>query len=75
MARGLKCPRCKSQSAYKQWDFNERLGRHFRNKHCPSCGYQTPNHYYGGVMTLEECQEEIARIRAEIVARLAEKEA
>jgi predicted nucleic-acid-binding Zn-ribbon protein len=41
----LKCPRCKQQSARKQYGYNRELGKNFTQKTCYNCGYATPRNY------------------------------
>lgn len=43
MARMLKCPRCKHQSAYQSMGWAED-GRHFEQKRC-NCGYEGQRRY------------------------------
>lgn len=56
MARMLKCPRCKEQSAYKtqgRKTYPDNTHQHYTQKLCP-CGYEGQKKY-GGRNTEEDC--------------------
>lgn len=54
MTWGLKCSKCGGYNARKYWGFNEKVGRKYHQKECPSCGNKQPKTYYGRTMTLQE---------------------
>lgn len=49
MRKGLKCPKCRQQTAWKFWGIARKDDehRHYHMKHC-SCGYEGKR-VYGGV--------------------------
>lgn len=67
--RGLKCPRCRRQTAWLRWSFNERLGRRYKRKFC-SCGYVGQRTYYGGFITLEEYRQEQREMHERVEEKL-----